>query len=87
MFFQDDVRATDDTSSHSNVRERTGLVQVQKKENIIEKSLDKLKETSTVCLCLFANIIQYIFSAAFMIPFLCNVFLCFSFPLHSLVSW
>lgn len=59
MFFQDDIQATDDTSSHRNrnVREQSGLVQVQKKENIIEKSLDKLKETSTVRLCLFANII------------------------------
>lgn len=57
MFFQDDIQATDDTSSHRNVREQSGLVQVQKKENIIEKSLDKLKETSTVRLCLFAYII------------------------------
>lgn len=46
-YAEDDIQATDDTSSHRNVGEQTGLVQVQKKENIIEKSLDKLKETST----------------------------------------
>lgn len=33
----------------------TELVQVQKKENVIEKSLDKLKDTSRVSLCSISN--------------------------------
>lgn len=38
----------DRTSTHSAGAERTQLVLQKKKESVIEKSLDKLKETSTV---------------------------------------
>lgn len=37
-----------DGASHTGEARDTQLVQVQKNENIIEKSIDKLKETSTV---------------------------------------
>lgn len=40
---------TSDSAGFSSDAKGTGLVKAQK-ENIIEKSLDKLKETSTVCI-------------------------------------
>lgn len=40
---------TSDTAGFVNDAKGTGLVKAQK-ENIIEKSLDKLKETTTVCI-------------------------------------
>lgn len=43
-----DVKLADDSSRYSNDPGAAKLVKVQKKENIIERSLDKLKETSTV---------------------------------------
>ena len=43
-----DIKVTDDRPSSINDAEHTQLVEVQKQESIIEKSLDKIKETSTV---------------------------------------
>lgn len=45
---QQDVKSADDGSRYRKVPGATQLVKVEKKENIIERSLDKLKETSTV---------------------------------------
>lgn len=45
FFIQEENNMTNDTAGYTEV---TGSIKVQK-ENIIEKSLDKLKETSTVC--------------------------------------
>ncbi|KAK9921379.1 hypothetical protein M0R45_029890 [Rubus argutus] len=44
---EEDVKLADDSSRYSNDPGAAKLVKVQKKENIIERSLDKLKETST----------------------------------------
>lgn len=46
FFVQEEDILTDDTAGYTG---GTGLIKAQK-ENIIEKSLDKLKETSTVCI-------------------------------------
>lgn len=40
---------TDDSASYAKEAEGAGLIKARK-ENIIEKSLDKLRETSTVCM-------------------------------------
>lgn len=45
---QEEIQVKDGSSKYGNDAKGTGLVQVQKKDGIIEKSLDKLKETSTV---------------------------------------
>ncbi|XVF55788.1 hypothetical protein PTKIN_Ptkin06aG0065100 [Pterospermum kingtungense] len=45
--YQEDIGVTDDYTSSINDAGHDQLVQVQKKESIIEKSLDKIKETST----------------------------------------
>lgn len=47
LLFQDS-KETDDTANYHDDAGSAQLVQVQKKENVIAKSLDKLKETSTV---------------------------------------
>ncbi|XP_050381776.1 uncharacterized protein LOC126798767 isoform X2 [Argentina anserina] len=44
---EEDVKPADDSSRYRNDPGATQLVKVQNKENIIERSLDKLKETST----------------------------------------
>ncbi|XP_004303522.1 PREDICTED: uncharacterized protein LOC101293610 [Fragaria vesca subsp. vesca] len=44
---EEDVKSADDGSRYRKVPGATQLVKVEKKENIIERSLDKLKETST----------------------------------------
>ncbi|KAL2554241.1 LETM1-like protein [Forsythia ovata] len=44
---EEEIQARDDASMYSNEAKGAKLIQVQKKESIIEKSLDKLKETST----------------------------------------
>ncbi|KAJ0027389.1 hypothetical protein Pint_36101 [Pistacia integerrima] len=44
---EEDVKVMNDSANHTDEARDTQLVQVQKKENIIEKSIDKLKETST----------------------------------------
>ena len=46
--FVQDIKVTDDHTSSINDAGHDQLVEVQKKESIIEKSLDKIKETSTV---------------------------------------
>ena len=43
-----DIKVTDGKATYRGGDGITQLVQLQKKENIIEKSLDKLKEASTV---------------------------------------
>ncbi|KAG6604333.1 Mitochondrial proton/calcium exchanger protein, partial [Cucurbita argyrosperma subsp. sororia] len=43
----EDPKDTDDAASSFRNRENSQLLQIQKKDNIIEKSIDKLKETST----------------------------------------
>ncbi|XP_034223401.1 uncharacterized protein LOC117633758 isoform X3 [Prunus dulcis] len=43
----EDIKPADDSSTYEDDIGATQLVQVQKKENIIEKSFDKLKEAST----------------------------------------
>lgn len=48
MLFQD-VQLTDEGFDGDDAE--SALIEVQKKENIIEKSFDKLKETSRVWLC------------------------------------
>uniref|UniRef100_A0A2C9VET3 LETM1-like protein n=2 Tax=Manihot esculenta TaxID=3983 RepID=A0A2C9VET3_MANES len=45
---EEDSKETDDTANYHDDAGSAQLVQVQKKENVIAKSLDKLKETSTV---------------------------------------
>lgn len=45
--FQDEVMITDDAKYYDEA-EGGIMVKVQKKDNIIEKSLDKFKETTTV---------------------------------------
>ncbi|RVX11912.1 hypothetical protein CK203_009681 [Vitis vinifera] len=45
---EEDVKVTVDNATYRDEDGVTQLVQVQKKENIIEKSFDKLKEASTV---------------------------------------
>lgn len=47
-FIFQDIKVTDDKAAYRDEDGVTQLVQVQKKENIIEKSFDKLKEASTV---------------------------------------
>ncbi|KAJ0088968.1 hypothetical protein Patl1_32642 [Pistacia atlantica] len=44
---EEDVKVMNDSANHTDEARDTQLVQDQKKENIIEKSIDKLKETST----------------------------------------
>ncbi|KAL5545784.1 hypothetical protein UlMin_005471 [Ulmus minor] len=44
---EEDLKLADDISNFSDDEEATQLVRVQKKGNIIEQSIDKLKETST----------------------------------------
>lgn len=44
---EEESQMADRTSTHSAGAERTQLVLQKKKESVIEKSLDKLKETST----------------------------------------
>ncbi|KAI3473366.1 hypothetical protein Pfo_030656 [Paulownia fortunei] len=44
---EEEIQVKDDASLYGNDAKGTRLVQVQKKDSIIEKSLDKLKETST----------------------------------------
>ncbi|CAK9159863.1 unnamed protein product [Ilex paraguariensis] len=44
---EEEIQMTGETASYNNEVESIKLVQVQKKENIIEKSLDKLKGTTT----------------------------------------
>lgn len=48
MLMQEEIQVKGDSSSYSNDDKSITLVQTEKKDNIIEKSLDKLKETSTV---------------------------------------
>ena len=48
FFFLQDLKDADDTASTFRNSENSQLVQIQKKDNIIEKSIDKLKETGTV---------------------------------------
>ncbi|KAH6804807.1 LETM1-like protein [Perilla frutescens var. frutescens] len=43
----EELQVKGDLSSYGNDDKATGLVQIEKKDSIIEKSLDKLKETST----------------------------------------
>ncbi|XVF07601.1 hypothetical protein REPUB_Repub06bG0153400 [Reevesia pubescens] len=45
--YEEDIKVTDDLPSSVNDSGHAQLVEVQKKESIIEKSLDKIKETST----------------------------------------
>ncbi|XVE75918.1 hypothetical protein DITRI_Ditri12bG0130200 [Diplodiscus trichospermus] len=45
--YGEDIKVTDNRPSSINAAEHARLVEVQKKESIIEKSLDKIKETST----------------------------------------
>lgn len=45
---QEEIQVKGDSSSYSNDDKSITLVQTEKKDSIIEKSLDKLKETSTV---------------------------------------
>ena len=47
-FVCQDVKFTDDSAKYCDDAGATQLVQVQKKENVIEKSYVKLKEASTV---------------------------------------
>lgn len=47
-FFQEEIKMTADTATYTDEAEGSQLVPVQKKENIIGKSLDKLKDTGTV---------------------------------------
>ncbi|XVE96359.1 hypothetical protein REPUB_Repub02eG0214400 [Reevesia pubescens] len=46
--YEEDIKVTDDRPSSIIDAGHAQLVEVQKKESIIEKSLDKIKETSTV---------------------------------------
>ncbi|KAI3447433.1 hypothetical protein Pfo_004098 [Paulownia fortunei] len=46
--FQEEIQVKDDTSIYGNDSRGARLVQVKKKDSIIGKSLDKLKETCTV---------------------------------------
>lgn len=48
MLMQEEIQVKGDSSSYSNDDKSITLVQTEKKDSIIEKSLDKLKETSTV---------------------------------------
>lgn len=48
MLVQDEIQVKGDLSSYGNDDKVTKLVQIEKKDGLIEKSLDKLKETSTV---------------------------------------
>lgn len=48
FFLKQDIKPADDSSTYEDDVGAAQLVQVQKKENIIEKSFDKLKEASTV---------------------------------------
>ncbi|XVE61438.1 hypothetical protein DITRI_Ditri06bG0040100 [Diplodiscus trichospermus] len=45
--YEEDIKVTDDHTSSIHDAEHDQLVEVQKKESIIEKSLGKIKETST----------------------------------------
>ncbi|XWS59444.1 hypothetical protein CRYUN_Cryun08bG0122300 [Craigia yunnanensis] len=45
--YEEDIKVTDDLTSSVNDAGHDQLVEVQKKKSIIEKSLDKIKETST----------------------------------------
>lgn len=47
---EEDIQTTDENFSQGNQVKGTNVVQVQKKESIMKKSLDKLKETGTVCM-------------------------------------
>lgn len=57
-FFQEFNVTDDDDNNQCDVR-GSQLVQVQKKESIIEKSLVKLKETSTVWISMVFHQSQY----------------------------
>ena len=57
-FFQEFNVTDDDDNNQCDVR-GSQLVQVQKKESIIEKSLVKLKETSTVWISMLFHQSQY----------------------------
>ncbi|XP_047979639.1 uncharacterized protein LOC125221552 isoform X3 [Salvia hispanica] len=46
-FEEDEIQVKGDLSSYGNDDKVTKLVQIEKKDGLIEKSLDKLKETST----------------------------------------
>lgn len=46
--FYQDIKPADDSSKYEGGIAAAQLVQVLKKENVIEKSFDKLKEASTV---------------------------------------
>lgn len=48
MLMQDEVQVKGGSPSYVNDDKATKLVQIEKKDGLIEKSLDKLKETSTV---------------------------------------
>lgn len=45
---QEEIQVKGNTSSYVNDEKTNAVVQAEKKDGIIEKSLDKLKETSTV---------------------------------------